>query len=457
MIVAFVFLVFACFAVAVIMRPPTIVALAVTMYGFEQWAQANSSFFGRHSSLVQLAFGLLTLLAVASVAFRGQNPLNPITGAMVTFTAFYAFAAFSLVWALDRELSMFLFKYHAPYMLTFCFLVPLVIRNRDDIQTSLIATLVFGSIVMVLLLTGTGLHAYGRTIEATGVKDRVGGVSTRLGPLAIAEFAGQMLLISFLMNFRGVHRFWQVGRFAIGFLALGLIFRSQSRGQLIAAIIALVMFITLSRGTKKLSSYMAAGISTMIVMGFAVFSFLGFADQDRWDVDRMSNAFQSTRLDMVSKLFSFWAGSSPVNWLIGLGISGSYDARVLGRYCHVVMVEILCELGFVGISIVAIFMFFIVRDLVSLYRLTKDNDVDRGISITLAAIFVYQLMLTFKQGSILTHAFSWCWALMISRHAAVMRISARKEKALEWRRRWWFYQQQVNAQQQSQPQSLEPV
>lgn len=438
MIAIFVALIFICFGIAVLQRPAVIVALAVGMYAFEQWAQANSSFFGRHSSLVQLAFGILSLMALVAVAARGRNPLSPLTGGMICFALLYIYAGFSVVWSLDRDLAMFLFQYHAPYMITFGFIVPLSIQNRSDLYQGMIATLVFGSIVLGLLLFGTQVHGWGRTILAEGVSDRVGGVSTRLAPLAIAEMAGQILIIAFIMNFRGIHRVWQYARLGVALLALALIVRSGSRGQLIAAILSLLVFIMFSRRATKASGWIAASVTASLVLGFTVMSFAGYADSDRWQVANMGRQFSSTRLEFVSRLFTFWVQSSPVNWIIGLGSSASYDVRIIGRYCHVVAVEILCELGLIGVTLASCLIFFVVRDLVRLWKITKNDDVDRGLTATLAAVFFFQVMLSFKQGSVLTHSFTWCWAMIITRHAAAMRLAHYKEKGQL--RRWMAYQ-----------------
>ena len=201
MVFAAVILIFVGFAVALMWRPATIIALGFSIYAFEQWAQANSTFFGANASFINFGFGILTLWALANIVTRGTNPLNPTTNAFWLWLALFCYAGISCLWSLDRDLSMFLFKYHFPYMVTFAGLLPLVITRSDDVYKSFLATLIFGTGVMLLLLINTKVHAWGRTIETTGIVDRVGQTRTRLSPLAIAEFAGNMLIIAVLMNF----------------------------------------------------------------------------------------------------------------------------------------------------------------------------------------------------------------------------------------------------------------
>jgi hypothetical protein len=443
MVFAIVLLVFAGFVLAITVRPANIIAVAIAVYAFEQWAQANSSFFTTNASYVNLGFGILCLYAMLCVVMRGRNPLNPLTGAMWTWMAMFGLAAISCLWSLDRDLSLFLFRYNLPYVVTFVGMVPLVIQDRDDLQQALMTTLIFGSIVMVLLLLGTQIHAYGRTIEiapGTGVRDRVGQLRTRLAPLAIAELAGHLAIIAVLMNFRGVGRIWQYLRWFVVVLALALIYRSGSRGQLIAALIAILAFITFSRGTKRVFGWVAASVSAMMVLGMTTWSFFSYADQGgRWDLSKMETNFAHTRLEYSAILLKYWAESSPMHWVFGLGSSASYDNRILGRYCHVTVVEVLAELGFVGFILLIAFSVLVGRDMLRLYRATRDSDVDRGVSVALMAIFLYGVILSFKQGSFLTNTYAFSFGLMISRQAAVMRTAQQREQMRALRERWAAY------------------
>jgi hypothetical protein len=458
MVFAVVMLVFVGFAIAITIRPINIVALAISVYVFEQWAQANSAYFVGHSRFINFGFGILALYALACVVLRGRNPLNPVTPAMWALLALFSYAAISCLWSLDKSLSFFLFKYHLPYVVTFVGIVPLIIQDRDDLRHAFMITLGFGSLVGILLLAGTHVHAWGRTVEVaagTAVIARTGKALTRLSPLAVAEMGGQLMIVAVLMNFRGMGRVWQLLRWAVVPLGLIMIYRSGSRGQLIAAILTLVMFIAFSRGTKQITSWIAAGASTLLVLGFAMWTFVGFASgNSRWQLDRMQDQFTSTRMEYSFRLLDFWAESPPIHWLFGLGSSASYDGRIIGEYCHVTVVEVLAELGFVGFVILMTFAFLMCRDIVRLYLMTKDSDVDRGVAIVISALFVFGVILSFKQGSLLTNTLLFSSALMASRHAAVMQSALQREHSREVRKRWHaYYAQLQHAYRQTSPQS----
>ena len=436
LVVVFVFI---AFAVAIVWRPACVLAFAICVYPFEQWAQANSAFFAINSSALNFGLGLLTLFALACCMLRGKNPVHPITPAMWTWLALYVFAACSVFWSVDRDTSYFLFKYHAPYVITFVALLPMVIQDPHDARTGLLATLFFGTVVMLLLMWDTSIHAWGRTItvdHGVGVVDRVGQTRGRLSPLAVAEMAGEIALIAILMNFVGLNRFWQLSRWFVVFVAFALIYRSGSRGQLIATMGALLTFVTLSRGTNRTWGWLGAAMSVFFLLSIATISFFSFADlRGRWDLDRMGNTIQSTRWSYSVDLLTYWSESSPFSWLFGLGSSASYDRRVLGHYCHVVVAEVLAELGIVGLTMLLVFVAFVVRDGYRLYKMTKNANVERGVVVTFLALFFFQVILSFKERSFLTHTFTFGCGLMICRYAAVMerwRKKARQQSINAW-------------------------
>ena len=433
MVFLVVLVVFICFALAIAWRPACVLAFAICVYPFEQWAQANSAFFAVNSTVLNFALGLLVLFALACVMLRGKNPLYPMTQAMWLWLALYVFAGCSVFWSVDRDVSMFLFKYHAPYVITFVALLPLVIQEPHDVRTGLLATLFFGTVVMLLLMWDTNIHAWGRTIEVghgVEVKDRVGGSRGRLSPLVVAEMSGEIALIAILMNFVGLNRFWQMTRWLVVFIAMALIYRSGSRGQFIATMGALITFITLSRGTNRVWGWVGAAFSVVVLLGIAVISFFGFADmRGRWDLGRMGNTIHNTRWSFSVELLNYWAESSPFAWLFGLGSSASYDRRILGHYCHVVIAEVLAELGIIGVTMLLFFVALVARDGYRLYKMTKKSNVERGVVVTLLALFFFQVILSFKERSFLTHTFTFGCGLMICRYTAVMQKWRRREKA----------------------------
>ena len=150
-------------------------------------------------------------------------------------------------------------------------------------------------------------------------------------------------------------------------------------------------------------------------------------------------------------LLKYWLDSSPIHWLFGLGSSASFDARLLGIYCHVVIIEILAELGVIGFILITAFVLVVVRDGIRLYQATKDSDTDRGTAMALCAMFFFQIILTFKERSFLTHTLTLGTGLMICRYSAIV-TTHQKQERIQAAKRWFIGQSQMARHLQSAPQ-----
>src|SRR5690606_3560024 len=96
-------------------------------------------------------------------------------------------------------ISYYLLSYHLPYLATFIVLIPMTVRNLDDLHVALLAGLVLGIMTMTLLLTGTTIHDWGRTVAlAEQIQTRGGTQEDRLNPLAIADMCGAMVILAVL-------------------------------------------------------------------------------------------------------------------------------------------------------------------------------------------------------------------------------------------------------------------
>ncbi len=80
----------------------------------------------------------------------------------------------------------------------------------------------------------------------------------------------------------------------------------------------------------------------------------------------MGKTLESTRVAYSLQLLSYWFSKGPIYWMFGIGSSASFHPNIVGIYCHVVIVEVLCELGLLGLGLYAGFLGFIVRDSLSI-------------------------------------------------------------------------------------------
>lgn len=424
MVLAVVAIVFACLFVAAIFRPGTCISAIIVGYGFEQWAMANSAFFAQQAQLVNFLVGGVVLVAfIASIAHHG-NPFAINTAAFWGFLLLYIYSGLSCLWAPKvMETSVFVYQYYMPYTLCFGVMAPFCIRTKDDMRAALIATLILGGVTMILLLAGTEIHSWGRTIvvaEGSTMQNRVGKSTDRMAPLAVAELAASVGLITMLMNYRGATRVFALLRWPILLMAFALILRSGSRGQLLACVGAGGACIGLARGYKK-ELQVFVGATFVILTGLAaivMFAMFSTTGEERWTASGMAEDFEGTRGHFCATLLLAWINAGPTAWLIGLGSSASFD--VLQIYPHVVMVEVLAELGFIGLGLYLGWLTLIGIAIYQAIKVAFKEPEDRGMLAAVIALFLLTFLLTFKQGSFQMQSTFFMICMMLARFSAIL-------------------------------------
>lgn len=434
-------------AILSIRRPPILIGVAVCLFSFEQWTQVKSTYFVQHATLINYFFGVLTLVVIASVAIRGQNPFDPFPNGQRLMWLLFLFLAASVIWSVNVMQSFTIVKQFMPYVATIIVLTPMVLRTEKDFETALMSILYIGSVIAVLLIIGTQVHEWGRTIQSVGqVVDRRGEASDRLSPLAIAEMAGGVAIVALMLNFTGINRIWSTLRWFVVIMSVFLIVRSESRGQLFAVVAAIAIFYGASR-TKSKGIQIVYGsliLGTLAIMAFFLFAQLGTDHGKRWDVDYMKEDFASTRIAMSVKLLEFWLSSTPFQWFFGLGTAASFDSEVVGYYCHIIPVEVLCELGFIGFSIYGAIMYFTARAFLRLLDYYESDRVRRGQVAAMGALFFFSFLLTLKQGTLIGSVYFGLFSVVLCRFEAVGAKSKRIEKT---KKAFWLWQHmlQTNA------------
>ena len=116
MVLLVVLVVFIGFALAVLWRPASVIALAFCVYPFEQWAQAKSVYFQTNSTIINYGMGDGGIAGRCRGLPAGQEPFPSDDACHLDSTG--------IVCVCCRELSLvggtgriaFSFKYHLPYM-----------------------------------------------------------------------------------------------------------------------------------------------------------------------------------------------------------------------------------------------------------------------------------------------------------------------------------------------------
>ena len=431
------------FALATMWRPPIAIAAICCIYGFEQWAQAQSGFFGQYSAFLNYTSAALVGIGLASAYARGKNPLQNIPAITWVFTVLFGYAALSTLWSVNSDITWTVYINSIPYHIVFVGFTPLLLIEERDTRTAFVATLFAGGVVCLLLFLGTQVGFREIQFDTLVVDARTGGYHQAGSPLSIATLGGTTVLIAVLMNFSGIGHIWSVLRWGVVLLGLAVTIQSGSRGQLLAALLLLTILIGISKGGIHVRT-MVFGSTALIVTGYAAVSFItyfGFAD--RFDVTTFGEAYGDTRGELVSGVFEYWSAADPIAWFFGLGSSASW--HLINMYPHVIPIEILFELGLFGFVVYLVAIILTTRSLIRLYRYMRMNMIERGVFTTMVAMVMFQFLLTLKQGSLMRETYFFMFAVMVCRYELIVSalLPARLAKIQSYHswQQWLWYQQ----------------
>jgi hypothetical protein len=407
-------------ALLALKAPAAAVGAYICTYGLEQWAQSQSNFFYTNNRLTNFVTIGVMLFALAVRQVRGVNLFaGGMPRSFWIFIALMCWAVLSCMWTVIGPSGGFgVIVGNAPYLFTAAVIMPLLIRDSGELRTALVTTMLLGGgIVVMLLLTATwtgrsiqfGSAGYGSIRGASG------------NPLAIASLGGWVALIALLCNFQGVGKLIQYARYPLVGLGIAMTIQASSRGQLFALLVAAIAFLPLSRGLKSVRGVFVAGVGVLTILGLAylLFDLLVGEGNTRWDPQEMMNTFRASRLEMAWILISAWIDEGPLAWVIGLGTSASFDNDILfGSYPHVVAAEVLGELGFIGFALFSGFVLAVLLNSAKLARVFGESPAARGAAAAAGSLFLYEFILSFKQGSLLGSPFLFGFGIIVGRTMA---------------------------------------
>jgi hypothetical protein len=384
--------------VGTIRRPAFALGAFLCMFGLEQWGTVKISFIASHGTFTNYLALIIVMIALGVRSFRrgGLRLVNGPTHAMVILL--YVYAAATLLWTPAYGIAMEEWKGQAPYLLFAIILLPLLIQNTDEAMEGLLGTVIAGAILTAALafLVDWGY----RQIESDVSADE----TVRL-PLAIAHLGAIVFVIAVLFfRWRGAAALVALGLVAI---SLVLVVKTGSRGQLISMIVSAMLFLPMSRGWS-LSRGTLVGFAAAALAIAAIWTFLPdlsnllSTQEGRFDTERALVDYEG-RVAAADRLLDVYLSSGVPVLLFGLGNSASFAPQVVGFYTHIVPVEILCELGAVGFLLFLAALGFTVRALTRLASIMSSpqtSSESRRAVACLSALALIELLLSFKQGSL---------------------------------------------------------
>ena len=371
--------------VATALSPGVGLIAAFCTFGFETILQTRISFFAAHATVINYMSGCLVLWALFSAFLQGRVNVRRITSGEFLIFGFYAFLVATYIWAESRAWWYSTLDYTAPYTIAYVILLPLVFGKTQDLETGLKAVVISGSIIIVILLLFTPMHEWGRSFKIeTDVIDRFGEEKRGASGHGVATLAAEVAMCMFFMTWRRAQVIWLGLRVAVMLLACAMIIRTDSRGPLIA-LIATTVFVAPIRW-PKLDAKLLIGLPLVIVvLAIGVYWGAGFSMHAwRWAPARMIEDYQVGRIGLSSVMLGEWMRGSPWQIMFGLGAGASF--HFIGIYPHVHVVQVLCEMGVVGLIL---YLTIITVTFVSLWKLlswSKHDERLRGLACALGAV-----------------------------------------------------------------------
>ncbi len=380
------------FAVS-LFRPGAAFGLVICIFALTQWGQSTSTAIALNTSLVYIPAGVVLLTAVVAGALRGN--IGRISWLTVLIWAFLGWVALSSTWsayggATDRLQSVF------HLLAFFALLSPWVIRDMKDLRAGFTAALLIG-LPLIVILVFTAEWGF-RGLLIAGAWD------VRTNPLAIATWAGMLVMIVLLMNFKGLGRMWQMLRWAVILGGLYLVAMSQSRGQFFFIFAAVVPMLMFSRRIRNVWQFVAliVALGLLLILGSFVLDAIGAGA--RWERVEIEFALAG-RLENARTLLAAWFDGGMQAFLVGLGYAGSFNPNIVGFYPHFVPAEVLGEFGLIGASLFVAMLVLGAYRWLWLYRAVAPYPVARGLVSALGAIILFDFLLGFKQGTLLSQFF----------------------------------------------------
>ncbi|MEM6551316.1 MAG: hypothetical protein AAF750_04225 [Planctomycetota bacterium] len=370
------------------------------LYGFfvfEQALQSRFVYFVQQSSFLNLAMAVIVVLLLGYHKAKGQITVK--TGPILLATVgLVLLSIVSMAWSIEPDLTKRVFLNDIRGFLLIVVSVPLLIRSMDDAWVAIKSVLIFSAVASVVLMQSTDVFL--RRVVLAGQVAEWGSASSN--PLEVASVAGYAAILTLVIPLRGLGVVWTIGRFVLFAICLVAIIRTGSRGQLVAALFVSLLAYPLAHGQAGAGKKMLAALGSMLVLGLMVFVLGQYAQGGRWDIGAGLDNYSGSRVGYVTELMAYWRDAGPMAWLLGIGSGAARSYEVLGGgYTHVVVVEVLGELGVVGFTLVLVIAWRCIYYLRHLIRVCGPSPIMRCTVVGWAALLLFDFILSFKQSTYL--------------------------------------------------------
>lgn len=380
--------------------------LLILFFPLEQLIQSSSGFFrntafGLQATNYMVAFtvAMTTGYAVFKNPQRFQGILNSTT---IIIGIMFIWTLLSCIWSPGRAKGFEVFISTAPYLAMFFIFMPLLITSLADWSRVARLCLVLGTIISGLILISPEFTMKFGRLGLDIASEAKGG---RSSPLALGELGGTCIVLAVFVGTKFDLLYFKVFRGIALLLGTILVVKSGSRGQLMFAVITVVLSYPISKQFSNAKNY----IFTIIGLGLTLFLINYIAGQvantgsldteKRWAEGSTSSGVD-VRLDNIFFLLETWL-KSPAYWIQGLGFYSFGELNPFGEpYTHAIVVDMLGELGLIGLILFLIMCILSWISCRKIFIAVRNDPIQRASFSSLAAMLIYQLLLSNKQGNI---------------------------------------------------------
>ena len=415
---------------------PTIAAsLCLSLFATKQLLQASLSYFRDSvsgSQSVNMIIGLVAGIAVAKHLAghfdRIRGYLNPV---WYMSLAVYLWAIASCGWSYAGTEGLQAFAGGSPYLLLFLLVVPMLVSDIDACCRLSLVWLLVTTFVTVLILTNPEFTMrsgrLGLDLGAVGLKQ------VRTNPLELGAVGGVCIVLGSLYQSSPRPLLSNLLRIISVLGGTLLAVRSGSRGQLVFALIAVVLAYPLARqvlSAKRLVTALIGAamlVAIVVLLADQVRSSGSYQEERRWS----SSDFESgsnVRFGNVMLLMSEYA-SSPTRWVTGLGFYSYYYLDPVQEYSHCLSVDMLAELGFVGLALFSSVLILTIKNAKRVFTLISASPRLRNGFGCLVGVTLYQFLLSNKQGNLIGSYILFSLMLILAR--VRKSLEAEQESAAE--------------------------
>lgn len=407
-----------------VFRPSTAFALVVFIFPIKQFIQLYVPWTlnpGLQGQFVNFAIGACVGLSLMGVLMRGRliRAQSGLVASLVT--VLYVFSATSIIWSpsVVRSDALGFVSVGWTYVALMVIGAPLLVTRVVDAVTCMRDSFIIGSIVCASIMLSPDFQTFAGTLSFN-----VGG--SRSNYLSIGEVGGVTFIIGLLVRFGRLSWVGNALRLAGVALGVAVAFRSGARGQLVFALaIGLVCF-PLSRQLKNFRNFLSASLAGALVVALvAVLVNTLTVDnltERRWSIESMLYGSSSAewRAATVTQFLSDWL-QSPANWPLGFGLLSFRAMSEIqgGIYSHNVIVDMICELGIVGIVLFASIYWISVRQGINSMRRAASDPQARAAVACCCALGLYQFALASKQGMLWLSTAMFMYCVLLDRLASI--------------------------------------